>query len=101
MSTVDEKIDSDEPDVIPLERMGTIDMDLSRLAANEMMKWALTNMSKEGDESGYLIRHGRRPVRDYGCSSHGVDEEDQFNYFEEAFPCLFPYGVGGIEGERV
>ena len=100
MSTVNKKIDSDEPDVIPLERMGTIDMDLSRLAANEMMKWALTNMSKEGDESGYLIRHGRRPVRDYGCSSHGVDEEDQFNYFEEAFPCLFPYGVGGIEGER-
>ena len=65
-----------------------------------MMTWALSNLWKEGGESGYLVRHGRRPVRDYGSSSSMTVEENRFNYFEEAFPCLFPYGLGGIEGDR-
>jgi hypothetical protein len=65
-----------------------------------MMKWALSNLWKGGDEGGYVVRHGHRPVRDYGTSSNSQGEENQSNYFEEAFPCLFPYGVGGIESER-
>lgn len=65
-----------------------------------MMRWALANLWKSGDEGGYLVRHGQRPVRDYGSSSGVIGDENQSNYFEEAFPCLFPYGVGGIEGHR-
>ena len=92
---------SNGPDVIPLEISGTIDTDMSRLSANELMIWALANLWKEGQEGGYLIRHGRKPVRDFGDSHTGTDANpSRHNFFERAFPCLFPYGLGGIEGDH-
>ena len=52
----------DGPDVIPLEISGTIDTDMSRLSANELMIWALANLWKKGQEGGHLICHGQKPV---------------------------------------
>lgn len=100
-------IDSDCADVIPLQVSGTVDTDLSKLTTNEMMLWGLANLWREGHEGGYCIRHGRQPVNDFGRpQSHRAvnsppepePEADQSNFFEKAFPCLFPFGCGGIEG---
>ena len=70
-----------------------------------MMLWGLANLWTEGHEGGYSVRHGRRPVSDFGQPRwHEVEAEnleaDRPNFFEKAFPCLFPYGCGGIEADR-
>ena len=49
----------DEPDVIPLLVSGTVDTDLSKMSANEMMMWGLANLWKEGREGGYSVHHGQ------------------------------------------
>jgi hypothetical protein len=73
-----------------------------------MMLWGLSNLWKEGEEGGYAVRHGRQLVSDFGrprtgdnsSNSEVIADGDRPNYFERAFPCLFPYGVGGLEADR-
>ncbi len=88
------------------------------------MMWGLANLWKEGREGGYAVRHGAHPVRDLRPrrftppqnpttqtpADHGEastaqpppDDTTDFslNYFERAYPCLFPFGRGGIEAVR-
>ena len=99
--------DKSSPDVIPLQISGSIDCDLSNVTANELMKWGLANMWKDGHEGGYAVRHSRQPVSDFppraDCEDQaggGMCPVDQPNFFEKAFPCLFPYGRGGLESKR-
>jgi hypothetical protein len=62
----------------------------------------------EGKEGGYVVRHGWQPVSDFGQPRAGdnssnskiIADGDWPNYFERAFPCLFPYGVCGLEEDR-
>src|ERR1700722_654051 len=70
------------------------------MTANEMMKWGLANLSLEGEEGRYLVRHGQKPVNDFRQPRDNVLTEftHHDNLFEKAFPCLDPYGTGGIEG---
>lgn len=92
----------DQPDVIPLQVSGSIDVDLTNLSAKELMSWGLANLWQEGGEGTYAVRHGKKPVSDFGRPLPGEDiEMDRPNFFEKAFPCLFPYGYGGIEADRV
>lgn len=101
------------PDVIPLQVSGTIDTDLSNITANELMLWGLANLWKDGREGGYAVRHSRQPVNDFpsrtpcdtippaDISDSPLDSSTSIassNFFEKAFPCLYPYGCGGIEG---
>lgn len=92
---------TDDSAVTPLQISGGVDSDISKLTTNEMMLWALANLWNECKEGGYSVRHGKRPVRDFGYPKDActLDPNHQ-NYFERAFPILFPYGVGGIEGEQ-
>lgn len=95
-----------------MSRTGVLDTDLTELHPNDMMLWGLANLwrsdAEPTSEGGYLVRHGRRAVRDFGPARtarlHEVNEdtksEDNTNLFERAFPTLFPYGVGGIEAQR-
>ena len=66
------------------------------------MKWGLANLWKDGREGGYAVRHGRQPVSDFPPREAGDVEcrIDQPNFFEKAFPCLYPYGRGGLESRR-
>jgi hypothetical protein len=100
--------DSEAADVIPLQVSGAVDTDMSTLTANELMMWGLANLWKEGKEGGYAVRHGKQPVCDFGRPRQGDaeqlveanPEDERPNFFEKAFPCLFPYGEGGIEGTQ-
>ncbi|GJE99317.1 hypothetical protein PsYK624_155710 [Phanerochaete sordida] len=105
----DLQVESDEGDVIPFRVSGSIDADLSSVTAVELMRWGLENMWTDDHEGGYAVRHGTRPVRDFGPgaslrSGTVTDAEsvepDAENFFEKAFPCLFPYGCGGMEAVR-
>ncbi|KAK6984419.1 hypothetical protein R3P38DRAFT_2575984, partial [Favolaschia claudopus] len=57
----------------------------------------------KGKEGGYAVRHGRHPVSDFGRPRKEATEPadpDRANLFEKAFPCLFPYGRGGLEADQ-
>ncbi|OCH93890.1 hypothetical protein OBBRIDRAFT_711845, partial [Obba rivulosa] len=63
----------------------------------------LANLWNEGREGGYAVRHSRRPVNDFGHPQSFGDsppEAPEENFFEKAYPYLFPYGCGGIEASR-
>ena len=69
------------------------------------MTWGLENLWKDRKETPYAVRHGQKPVNDFGrpLNSPSLKENldfDRPNYFERAFPCLFPFGQGGIEADR-
>ena len=71
------------------------------------MTWGLMNMWARGQEGAYAVRHGRDPVSDFpplsnnkDCQSGSTDPSAEPNFFEKAFPCLFPYGLGGVEAHR-
>ena len=72
------------------------------MTANELMLWGTANLWKEGKEGAYAVRHGGQPVHDFGRPRKGEEahDDDKSNYFEKAFPCLFLYGEGGIEGQQ-
>ncbi|KIJ07945.1 hypothetical protein PAXINDRAFT_18889 [Paxillus involutus ATCC 200175] len=88
------------PDVIPLQTSGVLDTDLTNITANELMAWGMDNLTGNGDTEGsYAVRHGTHPVTDF-APLREMDNERSENVFEKAFPCLFPYGLGGIESLR-
>ena len=94
------------PEVVPMHVSGAVDTDLTNVKTSEVMAWAVANLWKEGKEGGYAVKHGQVPVSDFGMprrkgkhAAHEI-EFNQPNFYEKAFPCLFPYGVGGVEADR-
>ena len=59
----------------------------------------MSNLWEDGDGWGYLVKHGSRPLNDFGRDRAGRQNVDG-NIFERAYPVLFPYGTGGIEGNQ-
>lgn len=71
------------------------------MSATELMAWGLANLWDQGGEGSYAVRHGKKPVNDFGQPRRGdVATPDRHNFFEKAFPVLFPFGFGGIEADR-
>ena len=76
---------------------------MNDLSATDLMTWGLSNMWNEEDEGFYLIRHGSKAVQDVGLhhvNSENLNGNRDDNFWEKAFPCLFPYGRGGMESKR-
>ncbi len=68
-----------------------------------MMTWALSNSEEKGSkECAYAVRYGNQPVSTFGPAMCNTDQnpDNVENYFEKAFPTLYPYGCGGIEAPR-
>jgi hypothetical protein len=85
--------------VIPLTSSAVMDFDLSKLTPSEIMVSGLTNLVASFVEPPYAVRHGSKPTPNFRPLSNtiGSDEKD---YFERAFPCLFPWGEGGFYRHR-
>ena len=82
---------------------GCVDSNLASLTLEELQSRALQNTWQDGEEGAYLVRHGSRPMRDFGRQRPGASPTEDLsegNLFERAFPCLYPYGVGGIESDQ-
>lgn len=90
-----------EPDVIPLQTLGAIDLDKTNMSGNDLALWALCNASSS-EEGGYANRHSRDPVNMFGRErgTEGERVATRRNPLAAAYPCLFPYGVGGIESDQ-
>lgn len=87
--------------VIPLDVSGANNIDLGDLSASEVELQGMVNAWTESIEGGYAIRPGTEPARDFGITHATNDDPAGYpNYWEKAFPLLFPYGCGGPEGAR-
>ncbi|KAG8714622.1 hypothetical protein FRC09_017417 [Ceratobasidium sp. 395] len=97
--------DNGGPDVIPIQYLGVMDSDQSKVPSDELMGWGLNNMLRHTDntrEPGYAIRHGAAPVNTFGQppAGEGPADPNRDNFWEAAFPGLHPRGLGGIERDR-
>ncbi|QRV90748.1 Helitron helicase-like domain at N-terminus [Ceratobasidium sp. AG-Ba] len=95
---------ADTPDAIPLQFLGASDTDLSKVTSEQLMLHALANVNgANSNEGGYAVRHSRNPVCDFSRPSQKEGQHTTStpkNYSIYAFPCLYPYGEGGIEADR-
>jgi hypothetical protein len=92
-----------DPNVIPMHFLGMQDMDMSKVSASELMNWGLVNLWEQEEEGGYAVCHGNQPVsmfRRPRKESKNQEPDLNGNYWERAFPVLFPYGEGGFEGRQ-
>jgi hypothetical protein len=89
----------DEPSIIPLQFLGQQDVDLTNLSASELLTWALANVWTTGGEGPYGVKHGSQAVNTFGYDPER-GRHSGTNYWEQAFPTLFPFGRGGFESEH-
>ena len=84
--------------VIPLSVSAVIDTELSTLSSADVVSSGLTNLTEDAEEGAYGVRHGSKLVRDFPPvrSPNTSAALDDVDYFERAFPCLFPWGQGGL-----
>jgi hypothetical protein len=89
--------------VIPLQAHGVLDPNVSHISDEQMLAHALKNASHTVDEH-YAVKHGSSFVNEYGRKDDAgalfIGEHDNPNHLLGAFPCLFPYGMGGFEVQR-
>jgi Helitron helicase-like domain at N-terminus len=75
-------------------------MDMSKITASDASFRAMMNLWNRNQEGLYGIRHSYRPVPDFPPRSQAREMTTEPNLFEKAYPCLYPYGCGGIEAPR-
>ncbi|KIK79550.1 hypothetical protein PAXRUDRAFT_36425 [Paxillus rubicundulus Ve08.2h10] len=90
---------NEAPDVIPLQFLGITNTELNKLPLDDITKYAVTNMGDKSKEGGYAVCHSHLPVSEFGSGRQG-DPNPMINPLEAVYPTLFPYGIGGIEGDR-
>lgn len=84
-------------DVVPIHILGVTNVDLTWTSSLDLMSFALANLSDSSKEGGYVIRHSRHALDDFGET---VAHAGGCNPLAAAFPVLFPYSVGSIEALR-
>jgi hypothetical protein len=97
-----------EPAVIPLQALGIIDVGGSEISNNEVIAHALANSACDHSDE-FVVRWGSTFVSEYPRlntqdsptrhRTHGGYDDP--NHMLGAFPVLFPYGMGGLEVDRV
>jgi Helitron helicase-like domain at N-terminus len=75
-------------------------MDMSKITASETCFRAMMNLWNRNQEGLYGICHSYRPVSDFPPRSQTRDFLTESNVYKKAYPCLYPYGCGGIEATR-
>jgi hypothetical protein len=85
---------------VPIQAHGVIDAEASLLSNQDVLANAFANTSGCFEES-YVVQHGSGFVNEYarrdetGVQYAGTSSDP--NHLLGAFPCLFPYGLGGFE----
>ena len=93
-----------DPDAIPLNTLGVVDVAATEVNENEVLAHALANLSRTEKDLGWAVRHSSDFVNEYprvgpdGSRSDGGTENPA--HLLGSFPCLFPFGKGGFEVNR-
>lgn len=92
-----------ESNVLPLQSHGVLDSEAADVSNNQVLAHAFANTSASAEER-YTVKFGSDFVNEYPRrNAHGEDtagDLDNPNHLLGAFPCLFPYGMGGFEVNR-
>ncbi|KAI0085328.1 hypothetical protein BDY19DRAFT_896828, partial [Irpex rosettiformis] len=75
-------------------------MDLSKISSSELLSRGLLNLWRKDQEGGYVVQHGWIPARDFHGGGNSQNIGSNENFWEKAYPTLFPYGEGGPERSR-
>ncbi|KAF7331514.1 ATP-dependent DNA helicase [Mycena kentingensis (nom. inval.)] len=93
-----------DPAVVPLQAHGSIDVAADSLTDAELFESAALNIMGSAKRD-YLIRRGSTFVNEYPRTDADGRRTDggpnDANHTLGAYPTLWPYGVGGIEVDRV
>ena len=90
-----------EPDVVPLQSLGVVDVAGNGVEENEVLSHTLANVSLSDHAEGWAIKRSSDFVNKYprrtvdGSLSVGTPNDP--NHSLGSFPYLFPYGLGGFE----
>jgi hypothetical protein len=93
-----------EPEIVPLQSLGVVDVAGNNIEENEVLAHALVNVSDKDRAEGWGVKRGGRFVNEYprvtaeGIRSAGTPDDP--NHLLGTLPCLFPYGFGGFEVDR-
>jgi hypothetical protein len=100
ISDVDLFLSLVEPNVFPLQAHGVIDSEVTDLSNEDVLAHALANTSTCTEET-YAVKHGSTFINEYPrrntAGEYTSGGPDNPNHLLGAFPCLFPYGMGGFE----
>ncbi|KAF8274858.1 hypothetical protein EI94DRAFT_1695495 [Lactarius quietus] len=94
-----------EPESIPLRSLGVVDVAACDVTENEMLASALANVARTDKMEGWAVKRSSDFVNEYprrtadGACYEGSPEN--LNHLLGSFPCLFPYGEGGYEIDRL
>jgi hypothetical protein len=95
--------ETNQPSVIPLQAHAILDPNASNISDEQLLAHALRNTSRTVDEH-YAVKHGSTFINEYGRKDETgalfIGKHDNPNHLLGAFPCLFPYGMGGFEVQR-
>ncbi|KAF7309344.1 ATP-dependent DNA helicase [Mycena indigotica] len=90
------------PAVIPLQPHGAVDVAGDSLDDQRLFEAAARNLVPEPQRK-YAVKHGSEFVNEYPRKEKGKRTDggaSNPNHLLGAFPCLFPYGFGGLEVDR-
>jgi hypothetical protein len=93
-----------EPEVVPLQSLGVVDVGGNDISKQDVLTHALANVSEEEKTKSFAIKRGNQFVNEYARTnskgSHMDGGPDNPNHLLGAFPTLYCYGKGGIEDVR-
>lgn len=90
----------EDASVVPLHNLAVVDTKLDRVRPEDLVQSGLVNLWSDGKEGGYAVQHGRKAISDFPPREGEPDYTEDYNFWERAFPMLFPYGTGGMERRR-
>nr|GAT43542.1 predicted protein [Mycena chlorophos] len=94
-----------EPAVFPLQAHGTVDVGGDSISQEQLFASAVRRIQPTTERrADYGIRPGSEFVSEYPREVNGRRTDggvENPNHLLGAFPCLFPYGCGGLEVDRV
>lgn len=92
-----------DPKVFCLQALGVIDAEGNDLENSELMAHAMANTATSS-HADFAVKRGSDHVNEYGRRDDAgiltAGTSDDANHLLGAFPCLFPYGMGGFEVTR-
>lgn len=100
--------DTVEPQTLPLQALGVVDINGDEITASDLLAHALSNSSLQPQkyyEDNFTIRRGSAFVNEYARTDPITGERNDGgpsnpNHLLGTFPTLFPYGRGGFETKR-
>ena len=93
-----------EPEVVPLQSLGVVDVGGTDVEERDALTSALTNVSEAEQGKSFAVKRGNEFINEYARTNSEGERTDggasNPNHLLGAFPTLYCYGKGGIEVNR-